>query len=55
MVGLVSGLVGAGIYDLSVKDWRARLRGKTSVDEHCECLPCLFGVYFATVAVLVAR
>uniref|UniRef100_A0A383VPI7 PHD-type domain-containing protein n=1 Tax=Tetradesmus obliquus TaxID=3088 RepID=A0A383VPI7_TETOB len=36
--GLVSGLVGAGIYDLSVKDWRARLRGKTSVDELCQML-----------------
>jgi hypothetical protein len=36
--GLVSQLVGVGIYDLTVKEWRKRLRGKTTVDELCEWL-----------------
>ncbi|KAF8056775.1 hypothetical protein HT031_006273 [Scenedesmus sp. PABB004] len=35
---LVSTLVGAGVYELPVKHWRARLRGKTSVDELCQVL-----------------
>lgn len=34
--GLVSQLVGVGIYDLKVKDWRRRLRGRKTVDELCE-------------------
>jgi hypothetical protein len=34
--GLVSQLVGVGICDLTVKEWRKRLRGKTTVDELCE-------------------
>ncbi|KAF6250372.1 hypothetical protein COO60DRAFT_1629876 [Scenedesmus sp. NREL 46B-D3] len=35
---LVSQLVGVGIYDLTVKEWRKRLRGKTTVDDLCQML-----------------
>jgi hypothetical protein len=34
--GLVVQLVGVGIYDLSVKEWRARLRSQKTIDDLCE-------------------
>jgi hypothetical protein len=42
--GLVSQLVGVGIYDMTVKEWRQRLRGKATVDELCELLPIAVGL-----------
>jgi hypothetical protein len=33
---LVVTLVGVGIYDLSVKEWRQRLRSQKTVDDLCE-------------------
>jgi hypothetical protein len=36
--GVVGQLVGLAIYELTVKEWRKRLRGKTTVDELCEWL-----------------
>lgn len=39
--GLVSQLVGVGIYDLPYKEWRKRFRGKTTVDELCEWHFCI--------------